>query len=159
MDFLEHIITEYAYSTHRHYFGAKNSLETLSPVFSSALGSSHGLSSSKPEPATIMRSWAIWSQSHNNSLAPLIYGLAHVASGSKPSRGNTNLHILAIYIVHRFHPLYSCGVCVCAYSVCHDRWRMTSVRTVQGLRCRTPPTKQIFSATFTKNRPNPAGQR
>jgi hypothetical protein len=58
--------------------------------FSSVLGSSHGLSGSKPEPATIVRSQAIWSQSHNNSLAPLIYGSAHVASGSEPSRGNTN---------------------------------------------------------------------
>src|SRR5258705_12429789 len=47
-------------------------------------------SSSKPEPATFVRSRAIWSQSHNNSLAPLIYSLAHVASGSKPSHGNTN---------------------------------------------------------------------
>ena len=55
--------------------------------FSSALGSSHSLSGSKLEPATIVRSQAIWSQSHNNSLAPLIYSLAHVASGSEPSHG------------------------------------------------------------------------
>ena len=44
-------------------------------------GSSHGLSGSEPEPATIVRSQAIWSQSHNSSLALLIYGLAHVTSG------------------------------------------------------------------------------
>jgi hypothetical protein len=33
MDFLEYITTEQAYTTYNHYFGAKNLLETLSPVF------------------------------------------------------------------------------------------------------------------------------
>jgi hypothetical protein len=56
----------------------------------SVFGSSHGLSGSEPEPATVVRSQAIWSQSRNSSLAPLIYGSAHVASGFEPSRGNTN---------------------------------------------------------------------
>jgi hypothetical protein len=55
----------------------------------SVFGSSHGLSGSEPEPATVVRSQAIWSQSRNSSLAPLIYGSAHVASGFEPSRGNT----------------------------------------------------------------------
>ena len=74
--------------------------------FSSAFGSSHGLSSSKPEPATIVRSRAIWSQSHNNSLAPLIYGLAHMASGSKPSCGNTTLDAVDLDTVDLLITIY-----------------------------------------------------
>jgi hypothetical protein len=55
----------------------------------SVFSSSHGLSGSEPEPATVVRSQDIWSQSHNSSLAPLIYGSAHMASSFEPSRGNT----------------------------------------------------------------------
>ena len=56
----------------------------------SVLGSSHSLSSSEPEPAAIMRSQTIWSQSCNSSLALLIYSLAHMASSLELSCGNTN---------------------------------------------------------------------
>jgi hypothetical protein len=57
--------------------------------FRTDLGISHGLRGSKPQPAANNRSRAIWSQSHNVSLAPLKSGSAHVASGSEPSHGNT----------------------------------------------------------------------
>jgi hypothetical protein len=67
--------------------------------FRTDLGISHSLSSSKPQPAANNRSRAIWSQSHSVSLAPLKSSSAHMASGSEPSRGNTNSdHIFKFYV-------------------------------------------------------------
>ena len=76
----------------------------------SVFGSSHGLSGSEPEPATIVRSQAIWSQSRNSSLAPLIYSLAHVASSFELSRGNTNLAAATARVIINIPTLSTCHI-------------------------------------------------